>query len=89
MPLLGSYEQLESYLRGFVNFGPDPVPYDFNGVVHLLLALLDNLREKALEEELQDVRESMTDEQVTFLLRLADYVRRDDSASWSDPNGRH
>ena len=76
MPWHGTYEELRDYLRGFINFGGDPVPYDFNGVVHLVLALLDNLRENALEAELADIRESMTDEQAAFLLRLAEHVGR-------------
>jgi hypothetical protein len=41
-----------------------------------MLALLDNLRENALHADLEDVRGSMTEEQATFLLKLADYVRQ-------------
>jgi hypothetical protein len=74
----GSYEELEDYLRRFVNFGPDPVPYDFNGVVNLMLALLDNLRERALDAELREIGGSMTDEQAAFLRRLADCTRPPD-----------
>jgi hypothetical protein len=72
----GSYEDLERYLRHFVNISCDPVPYDFNGVVHLMLALLDNLREHALDAELEDLRDSLTEEQVEFFLRLADQLRQ-------------
>ena len=70
------YEQLRSYLRNFVNIAGDPVPYDFNGVVHLMLALLDNLREHALETELKDIRASFTDDQAEFFIRLAEYLGR-------------
>src|SRR5215471_17571466 len=45
----GSYEQLRQYLRDFANLAGEVVPYDTNGVLHLLLALADNLRENALE----------------------------------------
>ena len=79
MPTLQSYGALQAYLRGFVNFGGDPVPYDFNSTVHLMLALLDNLRAHALEVELEDSRGSFTDEQAAFFLKVAEYVRRTDS----------
>jgi hypothetical protein len=75
MPWSGSYEELQRYLRHFVNIDGEPGPYDFNGVVHLMLGLLDNLRENALEEELKDIRESLTEEQAEFFIRLADYIR--------------
>jgi hypothetical protein len=78
MPWTGSYEALRHYLRHFTNIGGDPVPYDHNGVVHLMLALLDNLRENALDVDLADIRESMTDDQAAFFLRLADHVREGD-----------
>jgi hypothetical protein len=43
----GSYEELQQYLRRFVNISGDAVPYDFNAVVHLMLAILDNMCENA------------------------------------------
>lgn len=52
----------------------DSVPYDFSGIVDLMLALLDNLRENALEDELEGIREVLTDEQAAFFLRLANYI---------------
>ena len=55
MPLLGSYGDLIDYLRHFTNFPGDPATYDFNGVVHLMLATLDNLKDNALEAELVPV----------------------------------
>jgi hypothetical protein len=72
MPWTGSYEDLLAYLRRFVNFGGDPVPYDFNGVVHVMLAALDNLRHNASEAELESIGESFSAEQAAFLLKLAD-----------------
>ena len=38
------------------------------------LALLDNLRAHALEGELEDIGESMTPEQATFLRKVATYL---------------
>jgi hypothetical protein len=69
-----SYKELESHLRNFVNLTGDPAPYDFNLVVHLMLALLDNLRAHALEGELEAIGESMTPEQATFFRKVATYL---------------
>ena len=80
MPFGGSYEELREHLRQFVNAAGEPVPYDFNGVVHLLLASLDNLRQNALEAELEDIGESFDDEQAAFLICLAERVSRTDRA---------
>ena len=71
MPWIGNYEELCDYLRQFVNAHGDPAPYDFNGVVQLLLATLDNLRQNASDAEIEDIGASLDDEQAAFLLRLA------------------
>jgi len=72
------YEDLQAYLRRFINFGGDPVPYDFNGTVHLMLALLENLRDNALDAELEEIRGSFTDDQATFFLKLAKHLEQPD-----------
>lgn len=72
----GSFEELEAYLRGFINFGGDPVPYDFGGVLLLWLALLDNLCVNHIDADLYDVAGFLSPEQIAFLVRLADKVRR-------------
>ncbi len=79
MPWSGSYEDLLAYLRQFANSHGEPAPYDFNGVVHLMLATLDNLKDNALEAELEHIRGSFNDEQMAFLLRLEDHLREHDS----------
>lgn len=66
----GSYEELMQYLRGFVNMNHDPVPYDTNGVLHLLLALRDNASEEDLMQLAPDV---LTAEQAAFFQALADW----------------
>jgi hypothetical protein len=75
MPTFERYEELEEYLRSFANFLGDPVPYDFNGTLHLMLALLDNLRANALEAELEDIGEVLTNEQAAFFLKLVGYIK--------------
>jgi hypothetical protein len=75
------YEQLRSLLRGYTNWGDDPVPYDFNGVLRLLLALADNLRQNAcLDAHAEDVEGIMSPEQALFLSRLASCGPRPDKA---------
>lgn len=69
------YEQLRDYLRTFVNIGGDPVPYDVNGVIHLWVALLDNLRVNALTADIAELGDFLSDEQVAFLSQLAEYAK--------------
>jgi hypothetical protein len=76
MPWAGSYEDLLAHLRQVVNLQGDPAPYDFNGVVHLMLATLDNLSRNAPEAELEEIGGSFSDEQAAFFLKLADYIRK-------------
>ena len=75
-----SYKDVEDYLR---HFGTDPQqgPYDFNGLIHLMLAILDNFRENGIEGDFEHICYSMTDPQRQFLKLLADYgCRLDDAA---------
>ncbi|HEY9283088.1 MAG TPA: hypothetical protein VIP46_06505 [Pyrinomonadaceae bacterium] len=65
------YDKVWRYNRYVVNPNGDPVPYDFNGVVHLMLAALDNLRERALDVEIQEIGHSFSGEQKEFFLRVA------------------
>ncbi len=70
------YEELEFFLRQWNNRSNENAgQYDGNGLVHLMLAILDNLRENEPWSDLPEIRDSMTDEQAAFFLRLADYVR--------------
>jgi len=74
-----SYDDLERYLREFVNILGDPLPYDFTGAAHLFLAILDNLRIHALDAELEDIGGCFSVEQAAFLHRLNAYVAADPS----------
>jgi hypothetical protein len=67
----GSYEALRQYLRDFTNIGDDPA-YDTNGILMLLLALADNLRESpSALADLPELTETITPEQSEFLGKLA------------------
>ena len=77
----GSHEGLRQYLREFTNIGGDPA-YDTNGILMLLLALADNLRESATAlGDLPELAETVTPEQAAFLAQLARWaVERQDGA---------
>ena len=70
-----TYQSAVEFIRTWSIDSENP-PYDFNGVVHLMLAALDNIREHALEHELEDIGRSMTDDQRFFLKKIADFGSR-------------
>lgn len=71
MPWTGGYEDLRQYLRNFTNIGGDPT-YDTNGILMLMLALVDNLQESPeAMADLPELAETMETKQVAFLSRLA------------------
>jgi hypothetical protein len=70
----GSYEALREYLRRFTNIGGDP-SYDTNGILMLLGALANNLRENASPEELRDLAETISPEKASLLGQLAAWAR--------------
>ena len=63
------YSEVERYLRAFSTSEP---PYDFNGLLHLVLAATDNLREHSTDQDFLDFSCAITDEQASFLRRLLD-----------------
>jgi hypothetical protein len=67
----GSYEALRQYLRDFTNIGGDPA-YDTHGILMLLLALADNLRESpSVLADLPELAGAITAEQAAFLDQLS------------------
>lgn len=66
----GSYEQLRQFLRDFVNMRGDPAPYDPGRVLHLLLALVDNLNEHGTPDDFAQFGAALTDEQAGVLRAL-------------------
>jgi hypothetical protein len=62
-----NYEQAERFLR---TYSAAAGPFDANGLLHLILAGIDNLRENAIEQELDDYSCAISDEQAAFLTTL-------------------
>lgn len=72
--IIESFEQLEHGLRGWRSFlGPDE-EYDVVGMFNLLMACVGNLREHALEAEIENYAEVITEAERAFLRKLCDAV---------------
>jgi hypothetical protein len=63
------YEEVEKYLRTFSTLEP---PYDFNGLLQLVAAGVENLRQNGVDRDLDDYAWTLSDEQVLFLRKLID-----------------
>lgn len=74
------YEAMKKLLRNWSTQGESA--YDFNGVVHLMLACLDNLRQFGLEAEFEDIACSFAPDQAEFFIKLAGIVEA--GRPWSD-----
>jgi hypothetical protein len=68
---IDTFEQLEKTLSNFTSWHNDAGLYDFGGVMSLFLACVDNLKNNALEAELENADEYMSEEQIKFILELA------------------
>ena len=62
---------LEERLRNWSSFS-DVQMYDYDAMIHLFGACLDNLRKYALEGELDDIGDYLYPEQLSFLIKLAE-----------------
>ena len=70
---LATYGDLKEFLKNWKSLEDEDI-YDFGGIVHLWLACLDNIRNYAVEGELEDLGTFMLKEQREFLLLLSGYV---------------
>lgn len=64
-----SYRDVDTFMRTHSSEAP---PYDFNGVLHLVLSGVENLRTHAIDQDFIDFACSISDEQAVFLRRLLD-----------------
>lgn len=65
---------LQKFLRTWMS-GEDDTVYDFSSMCEFLGACLDNLNEYALEAELEEIADCLTEQQVLFLKRLTGYAK--------------
>jgi len=83
-----SYKELLSHLRNCIHWdSTDPEVtggnYDFVGVVYMMLACLDNLRENALEAELKDIGMAFDENQAAFFKKIC-HILQNQSRVLSD-----
>ena len=69
--VITSFAQLERGLRDWRSF-VDPDTYDVAGMMTLLCACLENLRKHVLPEELNELRDGLSEEDRAFLKTLAE-----------------
>lgn len=74
MQTFHSFRELESYLREWMSFADNEI-YDAGGGVALLGACLDNLQRHLLEEDVEDLRERLSESQRGYLIFLAERLR--------------
>lgn len=68
-----SYEELENGVKSWGVSTPSG-QYDCVGVIHLLAACLDNLRENAIDADLKRIPECLNETQQLFLRKMSGYV---------------
>ncbi len=61
------YEDVEQYLS---TFSAEEHPYDFGGLLHLVLAGIENLRKNMTDGDILDHAHSITDAQANFLQQI-------------------
>lgn len=69
---IGSYEELEDFLRNWVSFGGDTGMYDIVGMARLFAACLENLRKQHIEADVDTLSDVLTADQIAFLRKLAE-----------------
>lgn len=73
---LETYEDLLEYLRTYTSWSEDKHLYDLGGIVHLMLALLDNLQAHTNQGDLDNMAYYFTDTQRQFIAQIAEYANR-------------
>jgi hypothetical protein len=61
------FKDVDQYLRTFSTKEP---PYDFGGLLHLVLAGIENLRKNVADGDILEYAHLITDEQASFLRQL-------------------
>lgn len=74
------YDDVLAYVGSYRNGNGDVAPFDVNGVIHLMLAALDNLREHMIDADLEQLADSVSAPQRETLIRFAEYLRHSSSA---------
>ena len=68
-----NYEEVKRYLQ---SYSSDSGPYDFNGLLHRILAAVDNMEESATDQDFDDFASSISEKQAIFLRKLLNGEQR-------------
>ncbi len=68
------------YVRTYTNGASEGGHFDANGVIHLMLAALDNLRSHMIEGDWEQIADAATDEQRALLIQLGAYLEQNGSS---------
>ena len=68
------FETVLAYIRHFTNVAGDPVPYDVNAIVHFMLAALDNLRERGIDADFEQIGYSVSDDQRQQIILMGRFL---------------
>ncbi len=63
-------DDVRRFIRQYVNGHGDPAPYDVNGVIHLALAALDNLAERGIKADWEQLADAADEEQKDLLIAI-------------------
>jgi hypothetical protein len=66
-----TYEEAIHFVRTYSVGVP---PYDVNGVVHLMLAAIDNLSQHWIESDLEQIGDSATEQQCQRLIEIGRFL---------------
>jgi hypothetical protein len=68
-----NFDKIEEYLR---TYGLDEGEFDFNGLLHLILIGIDNLRKHHIDADLESFSCGITNEQAFFMEKLLNFRKK-------------
>jgi hypothetical protein len=74
------YDDVLAYVGSYRNGHGDVAPVDVNGVIHLMLAAVDNLREHMIDADLEQLADAVSASQRETLIRFGAFLERKGSS---------
>lgn len=66
-----NFQELEDHLRNCAQWNSrDSVPYDLVGITNLLSAILDNLGRNLIDDDIDEIREILTAENLALMDKI-------------------
>ncbi|OWQ47865.1 hypothetical protein CDL60_04515 [Roseateles noduli] len=73
------FNEVLRFVRSYRNGHGDPALYDVNGVLHLMLAALDNLADHKIPADIEQIAESATSQQRRMLIAIGRLLAESES----------